>query len=256
MHIYPEGKLINYYAGVRDDEFHRGAFKIACEAQVPILPIVISWRKRRGLYRIFMPKRPCVSVEILEPIKPNYLLLKRAQVSDLENRAIHAMKKGYQEANDGDSVDYYEMNNLVPEEYKTKKQIAEERLVAAETRATRAEECAERAEQRAIEAEERATRAEMLIAKLTKEVEGDDAIEEMPETTAEEPINAEVVEATVPETTIEEVTEVPTTIETANEEIAEEVASEAGVETTVQVVASEETTETTVEKVTTEEDQK
>ena len=41
--IYPEGELIPYYDGIR--EFKNGAFNFAVKNQVPILPIVFTYRE-------------------------------------------------------------------------------------------------------------------------------------------------------------------------------------------------------------------
>ena len=104
--MYAEGELVNYYAGLRD--FSRGAFMIAREAQVPILPVVMSWRKRRGLYRLFLPKKPCATITIGEPIYPDYMLFSKEQEVDLMQRTVAAMEKLYAGSNGGKSVNYWE----------------------------------------------------------------------------------------------------------------------------------------------------
>lgn len=127
VHIYPEGHLINYYAGVR--EFNRGAFKMACNAQVPILPLLISWRERKGLFKILLPSKPCATITILDPIKPNYILRSREQEKDLMSRTYEAMTAEYEKLNANGAVDYYKMNDITPEEFKTKNQKKEESLL-------------------------------------------------------------------------------------------------------------------------------
>lgn len=112
LHVYAEGELVNYYAGLRD--FSRGAFMIAREAQVPILPVVMSWRKRRGLYRLFLPKKPCATITIGEPIYPDYMLFSKEQEVDLMQRTVAAMEKLYAGSNGGKSVNYWE-NKKMPE---------------------------------------------------------------------------------------------------------------------------------------------
>ena len=102
----------SYYAGLRD--FSRGAFMIAREAQVPILPVVMSWRKRRGLYRLFLPKKPCATITIGEPIYPDYMLFSKEQEVDLMQRTVAAMEKLYAGSNGGKSVNYWE-NKKMPE---------------------------------------------------------------------------------------------------------------------------------------------
>ena len=116
VHVYPEGHLMNYYAGFRD--FNRGAFSFACEAQVPVLPIVISWRRRRGFFKLFIPSKPCATITIGEPVHPNYVLLSRAQEFDLAERTRAAMEDLYRRSNDGRSVDYLGEHNISAAEYK------------------------------------------------------------------------------------------------------------------------------------------
>ena len=117
LHVYAEGRLCNYYAGIR--EFNRGAFMIAREAQVPILPIVLSWRKRRGIYKLFLPTKPCATITIGEPIYPDYMLFSKEQETDLMERTVKAMETIYAQSNGGNSVDYWE-GKETPAEFKMK----------------------------------------------------------------------------------------------------------------------------------------
>lgn len=130
VHIYAEAHLINYYAGIR--QFNRGAFKIACDAQVPVLPMVISWRERKGLYKLITPSRPCVTIDILEPQMPNYILKQREQEFDLMKRVHNAMEEGYLNANGGNSIDYNAQKGIDATEFKTKAQKQEESKAQAE----------------------------------------------------------------------------------------------------------------------------
>lgn len=65
VHIYPEGLLVPYAKGIRT--FKNGAFRLAFKAGVPVLPLVISQREPRGLFKIFK-RRPCLKIEILPPV--------------------------------------------------------------------------------------------------------------------------------------------------------------------------------------------
>ena len=120
LHVYAEGELCPYYAGLR--EFNRGAFMIAREAQVPVLPVVVSWRKRRGLFRLFLPTKPCATVTIGEPIFPDYMLFSREQELDLMERTVVAMQKIYAESNHGKSVDYWQGKKIPPRKELGKKE--------------------------------------------------------------------------------------------------------------------------------------
>ncbi|MGN0771247.1 MAG: glycosyltransferase [Christensenellales bacterium] len=120
VHIYAEAHLVNYYAGIR--EFNKGAFKIACDSQVPIIPIVISWRKRRGLYKLCFTSKPCATITVGEPIYPNLQLFSKEMYKDIEERTTKAMKDLYDNSNYGMSINYFE-GKEAPTEFKTKYQL-------------------------------------------------------------------------------------------------------------------------------------
>ena len=65
--IYPEGELIPYCRKLR--EFEDGAFSIAVRAEAPVLPVVVTQRERRGLYRL-LKRKPCLTITALEPVYP------------------------------------------------------------------------------------------------------------------------------------------------------------------------------------------
>ena len=94
VQIYPEGHLINYYEGVR--EFYKGAFKFACQAQVPIIPIGVIWREPKGFFKIYK-KKPCATLKIGKPIFADYRLLSKDMEFDLKERSEKAVKEILQE---------------------------------------------------------------------------------------------------------------------------------------------------------------
>ena len=118
VHMYAEGHLINYYAGLR--EFNKGAFLFACEAQVPVLPLVISWRKRRGWFKLFFPSKPCPTITVGEPVEADYILMKVNQIKDLQKRTTERMQEIYDASNGGKNVDYYQNRKAAAKEYKTR----------------------------------------------------------------------------------------------------------------------------------------
>lgn len=68
VQIYPERVLRPYYnLGTR--KMQRGAFKMAVEANVPVLPMVITYREPKGLYRLFK-KKPCMDLTLLPAVDP------------------------------------------------------------------------------------------------------------------------------------------------------------------------------------------
>ena len=86
--IYPEGHLIPYYDGIR--EFKNGAFNFAVKNQVPILPIVFTYREPEGIIRKFK-KRPFITLTILEPEYPKAEMSK-ANVEELKIRVQRKMR--------------------------------------------------------------------------------------------------------------------------------------------------------------------
>jgi 1-acyl-sn-glycerol-3-phosphate acyltransferase len=89
VHFYPEGDLIKYDDNIR--EFQRGAFYLANDAQVPVLPMKIVYRRPDGLQRFFK-KRPCFTLVFGEPIHPNYVLHGNNAVNDIQRRAEQIMQ--------------------------------------------------------------------------------------------------------------------------------------------------------------------
>ena len=89
MHFYPEGSMWYFYPDIRP--LKKAVFKLAVEHNKPILPITISFRKRRGIYRLF-GKKPCSDVHIGEPIFPDLTLPKDQAVDKLHKEAYHIMQ--------------------------------------------------------------------------------------------------------------------------------------------------------------------
>lgn len=67
VQIYPEGILRPYYKGLRHCK--KGAFNIAYDNNVPILPLALTFRKGKGMWRF--KRKPCVTITALEPIYPD-----------------------------------------------------------------------------------------------------------------------------------------------------------------------------------------
>jgi 1-acyl-sn-glycerol-3-phosphate acyltransferase len=89
VHFYPEGDLIKYDDNIR--EFQRGAFYLAIDAQVPVLPMKIIYRRPDGLQRFFK-KKPCFTLVFGEPIYPNYILHGNDAVEDILKRTEQVMQ--------------------------------------------------------------------------------------------------------------------------------------------------------------------
>lgn len=68
IHVFPETKRWDYYKPLRP--FRKGAFTWAYKYNMPILPCVITYRERTGLYKL-TGKTPLIQVEIGEPVFPD-----------------------------------------------------------------------------------------------------------------------------------------------------------------------------------------
>lgn len=66
VHVYPEGELIPYCTKIRS--FKNGAFDFAVNNQVPVVPMVFTFREPEGLRKLFKKKKD-VTLTILEPIR-------------------------------------------------------------------------------------------------------------------------------------------------------------------------------------------
>jgi 1-acyl-sn-glycerol-3-phosphate acyltransferase len=90
VHLYPEGERFQY----REDlaPFQRGAFYLASDAGVPVLPMCLTTRENRGLYKL-LKKKPCLTLRIGEPIFPEMHQLKRDAAAELQEKAEIAMRE-------------------------------------------------------------------------------------------------------------------------------------------------------------------
>jgi len=90
IHFYPEGSLWQYYTGLRP--FKKGAFHMAIDGDVPVVPVVLVQRPSAGLRRIFR-KKPLFSVVICTPVYPDSALSGARQIEDLRDRTYRIMCK-------------------------------------------------------------------------------------------------------------------------------------------------------------------
>lgn len=89
VHFYPESSLWPGHTELRP--FKKGAFYLAVNADAPVLPMVIKQRKPKGLFKL-LKKKPCISVVIDSPIRPDNKLNKKQRVIDLRQRTHDVMK--------------------------------------------------------------------------------------------------------------------------------------------------------------------
>lgn len=67
VHFYPEGDLQPYDTNLRS--FKKGAFHLAANSHVPLVPMIISFRKSKGVRRLIQ-KNPLMTLHIGKPIYP------------------------------------------------------------------------------------------------------------------------------------------------------------------------------------------
>lgn len=68
VQIFPEGVLFPRYNGIRD--FKRGAFSLAYDCDVPVIPYVIRYVRAEGWQRYFH-RKPVMRLYILDPVYPD-----------------------------------------------------------------------------------------------------------------------------------------------------------------------------------------
>ena len=67
VHFFPEGELKPYDTNLRD--FKRGAFHLAAQARVPVVPLSIRFTPPKGLRRL-VRRKPTMTIVLGEPIVP------------------------------------------------------------------------------------------------------------------------------------------------------------------------------------------
>lgn len=84
--IAPEGFMWPYYPGLRP--FYKGAFRFAIKNDVPICPIVFTFRKKNNKSKVVYP-----ILKVLDPIYPDKTLSLKESEEDLGKRTYMAMKE-------------------------------------------------------------------------------------------------------------------------------------------------------------------
>lgn len=90
VHIYPEAALWPYYKKLR--KFKNGAFKIAVENDVPIVPMVYKFVKPYGI-RKYIKKKPFIELHILPAVYPDNTLNKKEAIEELKQTVHYEMEK-------------------------------------------------------------------------------------------------------------------------------------------------------------------
>ena len=71
IHIFPEACRWDFYQPIRPFKF--GAFSFAYRYEIPVIPMVITYRPRTGFYKIFRKRKndPLITLTIGKPILPD-----------------------------------------------------------------------------------------------------------------------------------------------------------------------------------------
>ena len=89
LHFFPEGSMWFYYPDIRP--LKPAVFKYAVKYDKPIIPITLSFRPRKGLYKLFTNK-PLVDLHIGKPIYHDKSLSFKAAVDKLHKETYHTMQ--------------------------------------------------------------------------------------------------------------------------------------------------------------------
>ena len=90
MHVFPEASMWFFYPDIRP--LKPAVFKYAVKYDRPIIPIAMSFRPRRGIFRIFGKKKPCVDLHVGEPMFHDKSLTPREAVDKMHREAYHIMQ--------------------------------------------------------------------------------------------------------------------------------------------------------------------
>ena len=89
MHVFPEGSLWFYYPDIRP--LKRAAFDYAVKYDRPIIPMSMSFRPRKGIWKL-LGKKPLVDLHVGEPLFADKALHPRLAAEKLQREAYHIMQ--------------------------------------------------------------------------------------------------------------------------------------------------------------------
>ena len=76
-HVFPEATSWRFYKPVRS--FKKGAFTMAYRYGLPVIPCVISYRERTGIYSLWAKDEPLVTLNVGTPIFPDLSKPRKAE---------------------------------------------------------------------------------------------------------------------------------------------------------------------------------
>ena len=91
IHVFPESSNWLFFKPIRP--FKPGAFSFAYSFNIPIIPMAFSYRKPKGIYKIFGKKTPLITLRIGEAIFPDLSLDRKKAINKLLHESHVAVCK-------------------------------------------------------------------------------------------------------------------------------------------------------------------
>lgn len=89
LHFFPEGSMWFYYPDIRP--LKKAVFKYAVRYDKPVIPITLSFRPRKGIYKWF-GKTPLVDLHVGDPLFPDKDLPPLDAMEKMRAEAYHVMQ--------------------------------------------------------------------------------------------------------------------------------------------------------------------
>lgn len=90
LHVYPEGSLWFYYPDIRP--LKKAVFQYAVRHNRPVIPITMSFRQRRGIWKL-LGKKPLTDLHVGEPLYADPSLPRRQAEEELHRRTYRVMQE-------------------------------------------------------------------------------------------------------------------------------------------------------------------
>ena len=100
LHFFPEGSMWYYYPDIRP--FKPAVFKFAVKHNKPVVPMAITFRPRKGIWKLF-GKKPFADLWIGDPILPDTTLDRNEAIDKMHKEAYHIVQ-GLAGINPGDKT--------------------------------------------------------------------------------------------------------------------------------------------------------
>lgn len=112
VHFFPEGVLLPYNNDLK--EFNKGAFMLAAKTESPIVPIVFTQRKAKGLFKYLKKHRCSFTAHVLPAQYVDNALPKRDSVKELSDRVKNMMNETIEKYDEKVvTIDYSEFDTLI-----------------------------------------------------------------------------------------------------------------------------------------------